>query len=110
MFCNGAFCFVYFFQANFNDAGNYTLIVSSSVFHESSSVTFQIVVVSNDVDPSVTSIPNSECLPNVTLITLLVVFVMTTILFIVVIIVMCKRNNNAAGKTLKNNRPVKYIK
>ena len=104
------FALFIFFQADFKDAGNYSLIVSSSVFHEDSSVSFQIVVVSNEVDPPVTSIPNSVCLPNVTLIILLVIFVLITILLIAVIIVMFKRSNNAAGKTLKNNSPVKHIK
>ena len=95
--CNGASCFVNFFQANSKDAGNYSLVVSSSVFHESS-ITFQIIVESNEVKPPAIDSPSFECLPNTTLLVPLVVFVIITILLTVVIIVMCKRNNGAAGK------------
>ena len=39
------------FQANLKDAGNYALNVSSSIFHQRS-VTFQIVIEENEIDPS----------------------------------------------------------
>ena len=97
---NGASCFVYVFQANLKDAGNYSLIVSSSIFHESS-ITFQIIIESNEVDTAATTTPNTECLPNVALIILVVVFVIIIILLTVAIVVMCKRNNSAGGKTQK---------
>ena len=75
------------------DAGNYTLTVTSSVFHENS-IQFQIVVESNEVDPTVPC--DTNLLPIVALVVLVVILVPTIVILTVVVV--CRRKNNAASK------------
>ena len=95
--CDGTFYFIDDFQASLKDAGNYTLIVSSSVFHERS-VTFRIVVERNEVGSPATSSPNTECLPYVALMVPMIILIVIIIILAIVIIALCKQKNNAAGK------------
>ena len=76
------------------------LIVSSSVFRESS-ITFRIVVESNEVGSPATSCPNTECLPYVALLAPMIMLVIIIFILAVIIIVMCKQKNNAAGKRIE---------
>ena len=88
------------FQASFKDAGYYTLIVSSSVFRESS-ITFRIVVESNEVGSPATSSPNTECLPYVALIVPMIILIIIIIILAAIIIAMYKRKDYAAGKRIE---------
>ena len=81
--CDFAFRKVYVFQANFKDGANYDLIVSSSVFQQTS-ITFKIIVESDEADSSATNRSNS--IPLVALlvpvvILIVIIFLLTFILF-----------------------------
>ena len=78
--------------------GNYTLIVASSVFHETS-ITFRIIVVRNEIDQPATCSPKSECLPHVALIVPVVVLVVIIAILVVAII---RQRRNYAGEHATN--------
>ena len=94
---DSAFCKAYcVFQANFKDAGNYDLIVSSSVFQQIS-LTFQIIVESNKADPSTTNPSNS--IPLVALIVPVVILIIIIFLLTIILFFVYRRINNV-GKYL----------
>ena len=95
--CGGMFYIFDAFQVNFKDAGNYTLIVSSSIFSESS-IIFRIVVEQTEVCLPATSSPNTECLLYVALIVPIIILIIIVIILALVTIAMCKQKNHAAGK------------
>ena len=77
------------------DAAYYTLIVTSSNFHENS-ITFEIVVKSNEVDQPASNSLNS--IPLVAFVLTVVILVMIIVLLTVVIIVICKQKINRESK------------
>ena len=83
------------FQANLKDAGKYNLIVSSSVFQESS-IKFQIIVESYEANLPATCSQNS--IPLVVFVVTVVVLVIINIILTIGIIAICKQKNNATGK------------